>query len=122
MKFKREIKLFVKRLANEAQETKEAALIIAKYTRGEEITEEEEKALKEQFYDVLKITGIGVPFAIIPGASVLLPVIVSISKKKGINILPSSFEGTKCYCGNPVDETNPDCVDYKLCKDHADDV
>jgi hypothetical protein len=27
----------------------------------------------------------------------------------------------KCYCGNPVDEDNPDCATYKLCKDHASD-
>jgi hypothetical protein len=27
-----------------------------------------------------------------------------------------------CYCGNPVDKTNPDCVEYDLCKEHAMDV
>jgi hypothetical protein len=27
-----------------------------------------------------------------------------------------------CYCGNPIDTTKPDCVDYNLCKEHAMDV
>ena len=27
-----------------------------------------------------------------------------------------------CYCGNPIDTTNPDCVEYDLCKEHAMDV
>lgn len=27
-----------------------------------------------------------------------------------------------CYCGNPVDMTNPDCVDYNLCEEHSMDV
>lgn len=27
----------------------------------------------------------------------------------------------KCYCGNPVDTTNPDCDAFNLCKDHAAD-
>jgi hypothetical protein len=24
-----------------------------------------------------------------------------------------------CYCGNPVDTSNPDCVEFNLCKEHA---
>ena len=27
-----------------------------------------------------------------------------------------------CYCGKPVDLTNPDCIDFKLCEEHADDA
>ncbi len=27
-----------------------------------------------------------------------------------------------CYCGNPIDSTNPDCVEHSLCQEHADDV
>ncbi len=92
MEFKKEIKIFVGKLSNEAKETKEAAQIVAKYAKGEEITEEENKALREQFYDVLKVAGIGIPFALIPGASILLPLLVTFAKKKNINILPSSFQ------------------------------
>jgi hypothetical protein len=27
-----------------------------------------------------------------------------------------------CYCGNPVDTTNPDCIEYNLCGEHSMDV
>jgi hypothetical protein len=92
MEFKKEIKLFAKNLANEARETGEAAQIVAKYARGEKITDEENTALREQFYDVLKVAGIGIPFALIPGASILLPLVIAFAKKKNINIMPSSFQ------------------------------
>ncbi len=29
---------------------------------------------------------------------------------------------TTCYCGNPIDYSNPNCDAYSLCKDHAMDV
>jgi hypothetical protein len=28
----------------------------------------------------------------------------------------------KCWCGNPVDQGNPDCVTFNLCRDHASDA
>lgn len=27
-----------------------------------------------------------------------------------------------CYCGKPIDYSNPDCVCFSLCKDHAMDA
>lgn len=27
----------------------------------------------------------------------------------------------KCYCGNPVDVSDPDCDSFNLCKEHAAD-
>ncbi len=27
-----------------------------------------------------------------------------------------------CYCGEPVDESNPDCVAFNLCKGHTMDA
>lgn len=27
-----------------------------------------------------------------------------------------------CYCGSEVDTSNPDCVDFNLCKNHSVDV
>ncbi len=33
-----------------------------------------------------------------------------------------AVDSPECACGNPVDMTNPDCVDYGLCKDHEMDV
>ena len=29
---------------------------------------------------------------------------------------------TTCHCGNPIDTTNPDCMEFNLCKDHATDA
>ena len=85
------IKVFVQKLSEEGVETKEAAKILQKHIRGENVTPEEEKQLKEQFFDVLKMTGIGIPFILIPGASLLLPAILYVAKKYKINIFPSSF-------------------------------
>lgn len=28
----------------------------------------------------------------------------------------------KCWCGNPVNESNADCLTFSLCKDHSDDA
>ena len=92
MEFKQEIKLFAEKLANEAKETREATQIITKHLKGEEVTEEEDKALRSQFYDVLKMAGLGIPFALVPGASVLVPLLVTFAKKNNVNLLPSSFQ------------------------------
>ena len=32
------------------------------------------------------------------------------------------INGKLCYCGNPVDTSNPDCVTFNLCKEHQMDV
>ena len=84
--------VFWENLSLEAKETKEAAQIVAKYAKEGKITEEEEKILRQQFYDVLKVAGIGVPYVLIPGASVLLPLLIKYACKKNIDILPSSFK------------------------------
>ena len=63
-----------------------------KYMKKGKLTPSEEKELRVQFYDLLKIMGIGVPFVLIPGASVLVPFLIKISKKAGVDIIPSSFK------------------------------
>lgn len=88
---KRKARVFVSKLGEEASETGQMLVIISRHVRGETITEEEEKLVREQFYDVLKIAGIGIPFFLVPGASVLLPIIVRMAKKRGIELMPSSF-------------------------------
>ena len=66
------------------------------------MSKEDEKELKLQVYDLLKIMGIGVPFVMIPGSSLLIPFLMKIAEKKGIDILPSSFSNK-----NP-EENDPD--------------
>jgi len=52
---------------------KQAVIIIRKYIKDGQITAEEEIILKTQLLDSLKIISIGIPFAVLPGASVLIP-------------------------------------------------
>jgi hypothetical protein len=60
--------------------------------RLSKIQKEECDKFKEQMIDVIKILGIGIPYMLIPGSSLLLALVVSIAKKYKINILPSSFK------------------------------
>lgn len=38
------------------------------------------------------------------------------------HVLSQETREAKCYCGMPVDTTNPDCVEFSLCRLHADDA
>jgi hypothetical protein len=83
---------FLKRLKKEGNETSEAAIILSRYAKGEEVSKEDMEKFRNQMVDVIKVLGIGVPFTIIPGSSLLLPLVLSIAKKYNIDILPSSFK------------------------------
>lgn len=78
-------------LKTETVETKQASRIAIKYISKGVITKQEELELRQQVYDILKTLGIAVPFAIVPGATLLMPFLIKIAKKKGVNLLPSSF-------------------------------
>jgi len=82
-------------MKNEAVDTKEATRIIYKYISQQHISKEEEQHLKTQVADVFKIVGIGVPFMVIPGATLLIPFILKAAEKKGIDLYPSNFKSTK---------------------------
>jgi len=41
--------------------------------------------------DSLKILGIGIPFVLIPGASILMPILVRVARKHHIELMPSAF-------------------------------
>ena len=77
---------------NEAVGSKETTRIIAKFIVKQTITKEEEKHLKTQVYDVFKILGIGIPFMLIPGSTLLIPFLLKAAEKKGINLYPSNFK------------------------------
>ena len=78
-------------IKQEAIETQDASKILVKYIKAENISKEEEKEFRTQVYDLLKVLGIGVPFALIPGASLLLPFLIKVAQKKGIKLLPTAF-------------------------------
>lgn len=82
---------FIVKLKTEVTETQVASEIVVKYIKKGQISKEEEKELRTQVYDLLKVLGIGVPFALIPGASLLLPFLIKLAQKKGIQLLPTSF-------------------------------
>ena len=82
-------------IKTEATETQTASKIFVKYIKEGNVTKEEEKELRTQVYDLLKVMGIGVPFALIPGASLLLPFLIKIARKKGIQLLPTAFNEDK---------------------------
>ena len=83
---------FLKNLSNEAKETQKTSLLIVKFLKNGSLTKDEEKELKLQFYDLLKIMGVGVPFFMIPGSTILIPFIMKLAEKAGIDIIPSSFK------------------------------
>ena len=82
---------FLLSLKTEAYESKEATSIVQKYIKHGKISEEEEKKLKLQMVDTLKILGIIIPLVLIPGASILMPLIIKVANKHNVNILPTSF-------------------------------
>ena len=47
--------------------------------------------LRTQVMDSLKILGIGIPFVLIPGASILMPILVRVARKHHIELMPSAF-------------------------------
>jgi hypothetical protein len=82
---------FLHKIRCEVWETREAGIIASKYIKNKEVTEFEKKFMLVQIFDVCKIILIGIPFAIIPGASILLPFIIKCAYKMGVNLLPSNF-------------------------------
>lgn len=92
MKTSRAIVLFFIGVKNEAIDTKEASFIIGKYLVKQKISKEEERVLKKQVADLFKIVGIGIPFILIPGATLLIPFIIKVADKKGIDLIPSNFK------------------------------
>ena len=99
MKIEEEIKKhlhnFLRSLKTEYEGNKSSAKVIEKYLKGEKITPEDDLLLRRQFFDYLKYVGIVIPFIIIPGSMILLPLLVREAKKRNIDLLPSSFSDKK---------------------------
>ena len=85
------IKQFFGNLNEEAKETQQASKVLVKYLKNGKISKEEEKELRTQIYDLLKVMGIGVPFVMIPGSTLLIPFLLKVAEKHGVNLLPSAF-------------------------------
>ena len=72
--------IFLKDLKKEGLETSESAQILSRYATGKPVSKEDKEKFREQMIDVLKVLGIGIPFTLIPGSSLLLPLVVAIAK------------------------------------------
>ncbi len=88
----RAVNHFLVGIKNEAVDTKETSRIIYKFVSQQKITKADEKHIKTHVYDIFKILGIGLPFMIIPGATLLIPFIIKVAEKKGIDLVPSNFK------------------------------
>ncbi len=75
--------------------TREAGSIVRKYMTEGKISSEEEHTLKLQLVDSLKLVGVVVPFVLIPGASILMPILIRVAGKHNIELLPAAFTATK---------------------------
>jgi len=94
---------FLREVSVEYNGEKEAGIIIRQYISEGKITDEQERVLKTQLMDTLKILGIGVPFVLIPGASVLMPILIRVADRYNITLMPSAFtsqEGDGEQAGN----------------------
>ena len=86
------MKSFVSKMGTEAKETHEASKIVVKFLKEGKVSKEEEHELKTQIYDLFKIAGIGIPFMLIPGSTLLMPFLIKLANKRGIDLLPSAFK------------------------------
>lgn len=82
---------FLQGIKTEYKGDKEAGSIICKYLKDGKIDEEEDHILRTQLMDSLKIIGIGVPFVLIPGASIIMPILIRVAVKHHIELLPVAF-------------------------------
>ena len=73
----------------EEANVKGVGTVIYKYVHTGKITEEDEQLLKLQVFDTLKIVGIVIPFVLIPGASIIIPILIKVAGKHHINLMPS---------------------------------
>lgn len=86
---------FIVGIQKETRDTKEAAAILKKYASTGKVSKEESRLLRTQVYDILKGVGIGIPFMLVPGASVLIPFLIKVAKNRGVDLLPSGFSSDK---------------------------
>ena len=82
-------------IKEEKDETRAAAKYIEMYMKGEPLTKQQEDIIKQQFVDSLKIVGIVIPFVLLPGASLLMPILIKVAEKHNVELMPSAFKEKK---------------------------
>ncbi|MGY6648378.1 hypothetical protein [Wenyingzhuangia sp. IMCC45574] len=84
--------IFFVGVKNGAKDTQRTTGLIQTFLTKGKISKEEEKFLKVYISDVLKIVGIGIPFVLLPGATIIIPFLVRAAEKRNIDLLPSNFK------------------------------
>lgn len=82
---------FLQGLKTEYGDDKEALLIIRQYLSTGSVNAEQEHLLKTQLYDTIKLAGIGIPFVLLPGASILMPILIKVAARHHIELMPPAF-------------------------------
>lgn len=82
---------FLQGLKAEYADDKEALLIIRQYIGTGSISAEQDHILKTQLADTIKLVGIGIPFVMIPGASIIMPILIRVAAKHNIELIPAAF-------------------------------
>jgi len=84
--------VFFNGIKSEGINAKKTSLIIQNFATKGEISKEDEKFLKFYVVDLLKIAGIGIPFVLLPGASIIIPFVLKMAEKKNLDLIPSNFK------------------------------
>lgn len=86
-------KKFLSILKKEYNDTKDLIPIFRKYMRTKSLTQKERETIVTQLRDIAKIMGLGaIAIAPIPGSEFLIPPIISLGRKYGVNLLPENEE------------------------------
>ena len=87
--------IFLNGLTTEYHDDQSAVHVIEKYLNKQPITPKDDLLLRTQLSDSLKMIGILIPALLIPGSSILLPLLIEVSEKYHIEILPKVFLNKK---------------------------
>ena len=87
---------FLNMISKEYRDTKNLLPLIKKYAKTRNLTQQERQIVLQQLKDIAKVMGLGtIAFAPIPGSEFLIPPIIALGKKYGINVLPESEDNER---------------------------
>lgn len=89
---KAHLHLFFQDVDKQFDDDKQATTIIKDFIAQGHITEEQEEYLKSQVENSLKAIGLMIPMAILPGASILVPLLIKVAAAHHIDLLPEDFQ------------------------------
>lgn len=76
----------------EGVESKEALkLLLKKYKNKDKLTEEETRFIMQQAKDIGKLSLL-IPFVVLPGSPITIPILYKVSKKLNIDLTPLAFK------------------------------